>query len=127
MFFPVEFMKLLRTPFLQSTSGGSFCKQRKLFYYLFILSLPAPCISESCIKIKINLHFYFPTSLWRPSRPSETIFEVTQRSVKIKISVNFSLHPGFGRQGLNFWTVLWLQIKLQIILWEHIIFICMNK
>ena len=28
------------------------------------LSLPAPCISESCIKIKINLNFNFHTSLW---------------------------------------------------------------
>ena len=25
---------------------------------------PAPCVSESCIKIKINLNFYFHTSLW---------------------------------------------------------------
>ena len=24
---------------------------------------PVPCISESCIKIKINLNFYFHTSL----------------------------------------------------------------
>ena len=29
-----------------------------------ILTLPAPFISESCIKIKINLNFYFHTSLW---------------------------------------------------------------
>ena len=28
------------------------------------LTLPSPCISESCIKIKINLNFYFNTSLW---------------------------------------------------------------
>ena len=28
------------------------------------LTLPTPCISESCIKIKINLNFYFQTSLW---------------------------------------------------------------
>ena len=25
---------------------------------------PGPCISESCIKLKINLNFYFDTSLW---------------------------------------------------------------
>ena len=30
----------------------------------FILTLSAPCIPESCIKIKINLNFYFRTSLW---------------------------------------------------------------
>ena len=28
------------------------------------LTLPFPGISESCIKIKINLNFYFHTSLW---------------------------------------------------------------
>ena len=28
------------------------------------LTLPVPCISESCIEIKINLNFYFHTSLW---------------------------------------------------------------
>ena len=28
------------------------------------LTLPAPCISESFIKVKINLNFYFHTSLW---------------------------------------------------------------
>ena len=40
-----------------------------------LLTLPAPCISESCIKIKIKA-FIKP-------------FEAPQRSVKIKISVNF--------------------------------------
>ena len=29
-----------------------------------ILALPARCILGSCIKIKINLNFYFNTSLW---------------------------------------------------------------
>ena len=29
-----------------------------------ILTLPVPCISESCIEIKIKLNFYFHTSLW---------------------------------------------------------------
>ena len=28
------------------------------------LAPPAPCISESCIEIKIKLNFYFHTSLW---------------------------------------------------------------
>ena len=31
---------------------------------LQFFTLPAPCISESCIKIKINLNFHFHTSLW---------------------------------------------------------------
>ena len=28
------------------------------------LTLPTPCISESCNKVKINSNFYFHTSLW---------------------------------------------------------------
>ena len=28
------------------------------------LTLPAPCISESCIKININLNFYFHSCFW---------------------------------------------------------------
>ena len=31
---------------------------------LLFLALPAPCISESWIKIKINLNFYLHASLW---------------------------------------------------------------
>ena len=31
---------------------------------LIKLTLPTPCIFESCIKITINLNFYFHTSLW---------------------------------------------------------------
>ena len=30
----------------------------------FCLIFPAPCISESCIKIEINLNCYFYTSFW---------------------------------------------------------------
>ena len=56
-----------------------------------LLTLPAPCISESCIKIKINLNFYFHTSLWCLRRSYEGFkaiiktFEAPQRSVKIQI------------------------------------------
>ena len=31
---------------------------------LLLLTLPSPCISESCIKMKITLNFYIHTSLW---------------------------------------------------------------
>ena len=37
---------------------------RKLTNNLINLTLPAPCISEGCIKIKVNLNFYFHTFLW---------------------------------------------------------------
>ena len=38
-------------------------KQKKVETKIVVLSLPAPCISESFINIKINLNFYFPASL----------------------------------------------------------------
>ena len=50
-------------------------------------TLPAPCISESCIKIKINLNFYFHTSLWCLKRPSSSRIG----TVRIKVSFMFFL------------------------------------
>ena len=32
--------------------------------FLKTVTLNVPCISESCIEIKINLNFYFHTPLW---------------------------------------------------------------
>ena len=32
--------------------------------YAMMLTLPTPCISESCIKRKINIAFSFHASLW---------------------------------------------------------------
>ena len=46
-------------------------------------TLTVPCISETCIEIKIKLNFYFRTS-----------FEAPQRSATIKIYLIFSLRPG---------------------------------
>ena len=60
------------------------------------LILPVPCISESCIEIKIKLDFYFPTSLLCLKRPSIKLFEAPQRSVKIKIELNFLSPSGSG-------------------------------
>ena len=53
----------------------------KLWLQLFVISitLPAQYISEICIKMKINLNFYFHTSLW---------------CLKV-----FSLHPRSGGKG----------------------------
>ena len=69
------------------------------------LTLPAPSISESYIKIKINLNFYFDTSLWCPKgfmkafKDSIKPFEAPQRSAKIKIQVDSlpSSRIGTGR------------------------------
>ena len=54
------------------------------------LTLPVPCISESCIKIKINLNFYFHTSLWC----LKSFYEGPKGL--------FPLHPGSGCEGLRF-------------------------
>ena len=45
----------------------------------WLLTLPTPRISESCIKIKINFNVYFHTP-----------FEAPQRSVKIKIKLKLT-------------------------------------
>ena len=37
---------------------------RRYVFKHFILTLPTLCILESCLKIKINLNFYFDASLW---------------------------------------------------------------
>ena len=47
---------------LKSRKLHKYCK--RLFQISFYLTLPVLCISESCIEIKINLSFYFHTSLW---------------------------------------------------------------
>ena len=56
------------------------------------LTLPVPCISESCIKIKIKLIFFFFTLLCGASKGFMMAFkafikslEAPQRSVKIKV------------------------------------------
>ena len=40
------------------------------------LDLPAPCISGSDIKIKINLNFYFHISLWCFERFYECLYDL---------------------------------------------------
>ena len=50
------------------------------------LTVPVPCISESCIEIKVKLNFYFHTSLWCLERFYEGLI--------------FSLRPGSGRERL---------------------------
>ena len=71
------------------------------------LTLSAPCISESCIKIKTNLNFYF-TLLCGPSKGFMKAlkafiksFEAPQRSVKIKIKLVFFSSSGIGAQRVK--------------------------
>ena len=56
-----------------------------------ILTLFAPCISESCVKIKIDLNFYF-TLLRDPSKGC-----VKKGSVKKRSRVNFLSLSGIGK------------------------------
>ena len=76
-------IKFVVTPFLFGPN--------KSFDKAFFLSLTALCIPETCIKINVNLSFYFHTSLCYLRRFYEGLeafkksFEVQQRSVKIKI------------------------------------------
>ena len=63
------------------------------------LTLPVPCILESCIKIKINLNSYFHISL-RCLRRFYEGFEAPKRSMKIKFKLIFSLRPWSGRESL---------------------------
>ena len=54
--FEMQQSKILSTVLIRKVS--------KAFLICMTLTLPAPCIFESGIKIKINLNFYFHISLW---------------------------------------------------------------
>ena len=60
------------------------------------LILPSPCISEICIKIKINLIF-ISKFLCSASKGFMKAFEATQKSVKMKIQVIFLSSSGNGK------------------------------
>ena len=67
-----------------------------------VLTFPALCISEIFIKMKIK--FLFSHFFAVPQKAFKAFlkpFEAPQRSVKIKIWVNFSLCLGLGLEGLN--------------------------
>ena len=80
----------------------------------WFVTLPAPCIPESCIKIKTKVNFYFCISLWCLKRFYEGLkafkafikpFDVPRASVKI---VNFLSRPGIvtGRVNVFFLKVI---------------------
>ena len=84
-------------------------------------SFPAPCISERYIFIKINLNVYFHTSFWCLKRLYEGLafikpLEASQRSVKIKIWVNFLSTFGIGTASIKRllqWKK-WLNIQMHL-------------
>ena len=74
---------------------------------LEVLTFPAPFISESCVKIKINLNCYFHFSLWCLKRLYEglsglqkTFWGTTKKCENKNLSF-FSPCPGSGREGLR--------------------------
>ena len=69
-------------------------------------TIPATCISESCIKIKMwSLKmkiFVGPQKVsWRPSRPLIKPFELPKRSVKIEIELIFLCSSLVGTGNVN--------------------------
>ena len=79
-------------------SSSSWCPNilfKSLWNIGNFLSLNVLCIFESCIEIKIKLKFYFHASLWCLKRFYEGL-KGTQRSVKIKIYLNFFSSSGIG-------------------------------
>ena len=49
------------------------------FFRFIKLTLPTPWISESCIKMKINLNFYFHTSSWCLKGLHKTFWGTTKK------------------------------------------------
>ena len=82
---------------MQASSGS--IKHSTYVPNMHKVNLPPPCILDSFIRIKINLNFYFHTSLWSHSFKAFIKHFVTpQGSVKEKILVNFFSSSGIGAQ-----------------------------
>ena len=73
-----------------------------------------PCISESCIEIKIKLNFHFHTSLKRFYEGLKGLHEIfwgtTKKCENKNLTYFFTLCPGLGREGL-IWSD-WIQFFL---------------
>ena len=64
---PILLAVLHSTKYFSNKISKPRTKRTYFQYYMTILTLFAPCISESCVKIKIDLNFYF-TLLRDPSK-----------------------------------------------------------
>ena len=77
-----------------------------LFIFTFLPSLNNPYSLNPKYDIKIQLNFYFGTSLWYLKKgfmktfKTFNLFEVQQRSVKIKIYLKFILVKSLGTLGI---------------------------
>ena len=77
---------------------------------LIYLTFPVLCISESCIEIKINLNFYFHTSLWcrnsfyeGPKGLHKTFWGTTRKCENKNLSYFFFLF-GIGTLRVKFFN-----------------------
>ena len=84
-----------------------------------VLTLPAPCISESYVKI--NLSFYFHTSLWCLKRFYEglkglhkTFWGTTKKCENKNLSWFFSLCLGLGLEELKKSSVKFILTNLMV-------------
>ena len=79
------------------------------------ITVPNPRISESCIKIKINLRFSFHSSRWgltgfiKEFNAFIKPFEALQRSAKFNISVNFLSLSGIATGRVNAYNLRYLK------------------
>ena len=79
----------------------------KFHHFSSFWTLNVPCISESCIEIKIKRDFYFHTPLWRLKKFYEglksfhkTFWGTTKKCENKNFSLIFSHRPGLGREEL---------------------------
>ena len=83
-------------------------QSEKRFWRKFFLTLPVPCISESCIEIKIKLNFYFYTSFWCLKRFCERLkgvhktFRGTTKKCENKNLIYFFSSSGVRTGNLKF-------------------------
>ena len=82
-----------------------------------------PCISESCIKIKVNLNSYFHTQ-WCLKRFYEGLGHLRHHK-EVKIKVNLHSWPGIrtGRVGLNK-ALTHFKPMFSVILWQLLLNAC---
>ena len=77
---------------------------------VFRLTLPVPCISKSCIEIKIKLNFYFHTSFWYLKRFYEGLYEILNGKLHFLCS--------------EIWTKIKIKPKTCLVLTSQLIFAC---
>ena len=88
------------------------------------INLTTACISESCIKIKINLSFYFHTSLWCLKKFYEGLCAPLIRPIKFFLLrlLCISINLPYG----HVWVTVWVMFELVVLVatWNSSISYC---